>query len=225
MALAGGAGLELKTCWSEIGVYGDGTCAELRKFVHCRNCAVYSTAGAQLLNRAPPPDYRRERTEQFAAKRSFAKPGNTSAVLFRIEADWLALPTSVFQEIAERRLIHSLPHRRQGIALGLANVRGELLLCMSLGHLLGLAKLPSLEALRVAYSRLLVVNWDGYRFAFPVDQVHGPHRFHQQETKAAPATVARSQPSFIQNFLCWQDRAVGLLEADLVFSALNRNLA
>src|SRR2546422_1979826 len=37
-------------------------------------------------------------------------------------------------EVAERRVIHSLPHRRTGIVLGVVNVRGELLVCVSLGR-------------------------------------------------------------------------------------------
>ena len=32
-------------CWNKIGVNGDGTCRELVKFIHCRNCPVYSSAG------------------------------------------------------------------------------------------------------------------------------------------------------------------------------------
>ena len=43
-----------------------------------------------------------------------------------------------YEEIAERRSLHSLPHRRRGIVMGIVNIRGELLICASLGKLLGL---------------------------------------------------------------------------------------
>ncbi len=43
------------------------------------------------------------------------------------------------QEVTNLRPIHSLPHRRSGVMLGLANVRGELLICVSLAMLLGVA--------------------------------------------------------------------------------------
>src|SRR5262245_44183938 len=129
---------QVATCWSQIGVYGDSSCSELPKFVHCRNCPVYSSAAVQLLNRALSPEYRREQTDHFAERKKEAKLGKISALLFRVANEWLGLPTQAFQEVAERRLVHSLPHRRQTIVLGLVNIRGELLICASLGRLLGL---------------------------------------------------------------------------------------
>jgi len=81
-----GAGA-IYACWNEIGVYGDSRCPELQRFVHCRNCPVYSNAGVQLLNRALPADYRRERTEHFALEKKLTTPKKTSALLFRISAE------------------------------------------------------------------------------------------------------------------------------------------
>ena len=43
------------------------------------------------------------------------------------------------------RTIHSLPHRRSGVVLGLANVRGELLVCVSLGQMLRLGETAAAE--------------------------------------------------------------------------------
>jgi hypothetical protein len=58
-------------------------------------------------------------------------------MIFRLGTEWLALPASVFQEVAELGAIHSLPHRRSGLVVGLTNVRGgELLICFSLTKLL-----------------------------------------------------------------------------------------
>jgi chemotaxis-related protein WspD len=238
--------VDLRTCWSEIGVQGDGSCPRLQEFIHCRNCPVYSNAGVQLLNRPLPPDYRREWTEHFARKKKTAAPARISAVLFRIESEWLALPTPAFQEVAERRLIHSLPHRRSGLVLGLANIRGELLICVSLSRLLGLEKkrlpgdgqsarqsgegLPGPEKRgavaprRGLFERLLVVNWEGSRLAFPVDEVHGILRFDSQELKEPPATVARSNVNYTQGILPWQGRAVGFLNAGALFPTLDRSL-
>ena len=155
--------LQQATCWNQIGVYGDGSCPELARLVHCRNCPVYAAAGTQLLNRPFPAGYRHEQTQHFAIEKDTGEPARISNVIFRIRSQWLALPTHAFQEVAERRPIHSLPHRRQGIVLGLANIRGELLVCVSLGHLLGMERAGFLEALRSAYHRLLVVNWEGDR--------------------------------------------------------------
>jgi len=154
-----------------------------------------------------------------------AAVGKASAVLFRIGSEWLALPTQAFQEVAERRRIHSLPHRRRGFLLGLANIRGELLLCVSLGHLLGLEKIAPHATLRTAYHRLLVTNWDGSGFAFPADEVHGIHPFRPQDLKSPPATLVQSNSAFTQGVLHWRDRTVGLLDAGLLFSTLNRTMS
>ena len=194
------------------------------RFIHCHNCPVYSKAGVQLLDRPLLPEYRRAWTEHFAQEKKLAVPARTSALLFRIHAEWLALPTQAFQEVAERRPVHSLPHRRQGIVLGLVNVRGELLICVSLGHLLGLDEPPHRDTPRTTYDRLLVAKWDGHRLVFPADEVRGIHRFQTPELQEPPATLAKSKLSYTQGILHWQGRAVGLLDADLLFSSLNRSL-
>jgi len=178
-----------------------------------------------LLNRPLPTDYRQEWTEHFASDKQPGQSTSNSAVLFRLQTEWLALPTQAFQEVAERRQIHSLPHHHAGLVLGLANIRGELTICVSLGHLLGLDKNGVRQALRTAYHRLLVVSWEGGRLAFPVDEVHGPHRFDPHDLKPGPATVTKSNVTFVQGVFYWQKKAVGLLEVDSLFPILNRSLA
>ena len=134
--------------------------------------------------------------------------------MFRINAEWLAMRTQVFQEVAEHRPVHSLPRRRPGIVLGLVNIRGELLICVSLGHLLGLERTRIGQTLRRTYDRLLVTNWEGNRLVFPADEVRGIHRFHCSELKEPPATLAKSNFSYTQGVLSWAGRSVGLLDAE-----------
>jgi chemotaxis-related protein WspD len=215
---------EIAVCWHSVGVYGDQTCPQLKEFVHCRNCPVYSAAGSRLLDRTLPANYRAEWAAHYGNERRMPEAGSISVVLFQLQGEWLALPAQAFQEVAERRRIHSLPHRRQGIVLGLVNVRGELLISVSLGHLLGLEKAPPPDELRKHYHRLLVANWGGNRFAFPVDAVQGPQRFHAHDLKAVPATVARASLSFTQGMLQWEQRSAGFLDPDALFATLNRSL-
>ena len=212
-------------CWSTIGVNGDGTCPELKQFCHCRNCPVYSNAAMQLLDRQLPAEYRRQWTEHFGQEKRRASPGKESAVVFRIGPEWLALPTRVFQEIAERRAIHSLPHRKEGIILGLVNIRGQLLICVSVGRLLGLERHPIRHKPQTAYERLVVAEWQGRPLAFPVSEVAGIRRYHPEELKEPPATVARAGVSFTRSVLNWHSRMVSCLDEDMLFSALNRSLA
>ncbi|HZQ48646.1 MAG TPA: chemotaxis protein CheW, partial [Verrucomicrobiae bacterium] len=219
------AAREVFDCWNKVGVSGDGSCAELDNFVHCRNCPVYSAAARQLLDRPQPPDYRREWVEHFSRLKNRAVPGKLSAVIFRLGAEWLALPTRAFQEVAEQRRIHSLPHRRQGFLLGVINIRGELLLCVSLARLLGIeCAVPDDNQSNVC-DRLVVTQWQGSLLTFPVNEIHGVHRYHPEELQAAPATVARSRSNFIRGILSWQNRLVGCLDEDLLLSTLNRSLA
>lgn len=217
--------LEVVGCWSDVGVYGNGSCGELRKFIHCRNCPVYSAAAATLLDRPLPEDYRHDWSQHFIGDKRLPEAGNASAILFRIQNEWFALPTHSFQEVAEKRPIHSLPRRAQGVVLGLANVRGELVICVSLGHLLQMDQIARLETLRVHYRRLLVLQLQASRVAFPVDEVQGPVRFHPRELKPAPSTLVRSDARYAQGVLTWQNAAAGVLDPDLLFSQLQRNLS
>lgn len=209
------------TCWSETGVYGDKSCSELPRVVHCRNCAVFAAAGTGLLARPLPEGYRQEWAEHFAQERPFPQPVTESAILFRLGSDWMALPTHILQEVSERRPIHSLPRRRHGIVVGLANVRGELLICVSLARLMGLAE----SSLSEGYHRLLVANWEGNRIGFPVDEVQGPHRFHARELQGPPGTSTQPATALAKNIFLWRQRPVGLLNTASLFAVINRNLA
>ena len=211
-------------CWNHAGVYGAGDCPELVKHIHCRNCPVYARASGELLDRPLPADYRQEWTEHLMERKQLAAQTDTSALVFRIGPEWLALPTQAFQEVAEWRPIHSLPHRRRGTVLGLANFRGELLICVTLGHLLGIDGLQPPEALRSRSTRLLVARWQDGRYGFPVDEVQGIHRFASRNLKAPPATLGQNSPAYTRGLFRWRDLDVGFLDASLVFTALNRSL-
>jgi len=212
-------------CWNTIGVAGNGSCRELQKYVHCRNCPVYSTAGRQLLDRPLSSEYRRQWTEHYAQEKKLAEPARTSVVIFRVASEWLALPTRAFQEIAEKRLVHTLPHRRRNVVLGLVNVRGELLICVSLGRMLGLEPEGRPNAQKKIHDRLVVAGWNGGRFVFPVDEVHGVHRFQQSDMREPPATVTHSSLTHTEGVFSWRERTVGVLNADALFASMNRNLA
>jgi chemotaxis-related protein WspD len=186
---------------------------------------VYARAGALLLNRPTPAGYRRNWAAHFAGAKQRAKVANTSATLFRLGLEWLALDTVLFQEVAEHRPMHSLPHRRLGVVLGLVNVRGELLLCVSLGRLLELEHELPRERPRQGYRRLLVVSADTNHFAFPVDEVYGVHRFNREELEEPPATVARAARSFTRGVFRWRQHTVGYLDSEALFLNLHRSLS
>jgi chemotaxis-related protein WspD len=240
----------LDECWHRIGGGGDGTCPELAQHIHCRNCPVYARAGTRLLNRPPPAGYRRHWAAHYARAERGAGRGEkplaltshrsarTSATLFRLGPEWLALDTTLFQEVTEHRPMHSLPHRQMGVVLGLVNVRGELLLCVSLRRLLEVHSNAERRtrngeigsAFPVPRSefegrRLLVVGADPNRFAFPVDEVFGVHRFHRDELESPPATVARAARPFTRGIFRWRQHTVGYLDGETLFRNLHRSLS
>jgi chemotaxis-related protein WspD len=209
----------IEGCWKAIGIYGDASCVQLLQHIHCRNCPVYASAAAQLLDVEPPVRYAQDWTEYVAAPKPRTQSETTSVVIFRVAAEWLALPSAAFKEIAADRLIHSLPHRRNGALLGVVNIRGELLVCTSLRHILGVEN--GLAAAGVP--RMLVIQEKGHRTVCPVDEVHGIERFDVQELKEVPATLAGAAVSYIKAVLFWRRRSVGVLDAELLFHALNRS--
>ncbi|MES2356634.1 MAG: chemotaxis protein CheW [Pseudomonadota bacterium] len=213
-------------CWNKIGVRGDQSCPELVEYIHCRNCPVHAAAAATILDAMPPAEYLDESTRHYAGEK-IAEASNTSSILiFRIGAEWLALPMAVVDEIADWRAIHSIPHHKGGIVSGLVNVRGELLVCVSLAGILHLEKSADLPQDRrhVVYRRLLVIRGEGGRLAFPVDEVHGVHRFNPQDLQSVPATVAKATATYARGMLPWREKAVGCLDDRLLLYALNRRL-
>lgn len=214
-------------CWNTIGVRGNGSCVKLAQYAHCRNCPVHASAAVTLLDRDPPSGYVAEWTSHFAEAKQLEAPDTDSAVVFRIGAEWFALSTRIFDEIAEPRTIHSLPHRRSSAVLGLVNVRGQLVICVALGKMLGVEETPSRGADRdsVAQGRMVVIRHDGSRTAFPVDEVERVHRYHPRDLRSVPATVVKSAAAYTKGVMSWRDRIVGCLDEELVIQGLNRSVA
>ncbi len=214
-------------CLNSIGVWGDGSCSELAQYIHCRNCPVHAAAAVALLESVPTDDYLSGWTSHVAKPKQISERGPQSVVIFRVDTEWLALPTPVVDEVTRLLPVHSLPHRRRDIVLGLANVRGELVPCVSLGGILGLqqADASDAEVDRAVCQRFLVIRGAGVRAVCPVHEVHGTHRFHQRDLKDVPATLAKATTRYSAKLLSWSDRSVGVLDDESLFSSLKRSLA
>lgn len=211
-------------CWNRIGMFGDASCPDLVQYVHCRHCPVYLATARAVLDRDAPvtPDIdRTARTAQEAVGQATAE----SIVVFRLGDEWLAVATPVVCEVAIVRPIHSLPHRRNRVVLGLANVRGELLIAVSLTDLLGLHAAPAVSGAGDGRQRLLVLRLGDGRVVCPVEEVSGVHHVTPGALSEAPATVARSSDSYSRGLLTWQQRAVGILDHDRLGRALRRTFA
>jgi len=224
----------LDDCWNRIGVHGDRSCAELQRHIHCRNCPVFSAAARALLDVPAPAGSGRTATEHFAQTGQeelgvTAGDDTQSVIVFRLHSEWHAIRAAVCQEIADLRPIHSLPHRRDGVVLGVVNVRGGLVVCISLAVILGVTAqpgaIPAQSRRRAAVPRLLVARGTAGAVVFPVDEVHGMERFRARDLKDVPATVAQGQTTYTQALMPLGDRTVGLLDEQLLFYTVERALA
>ncbi len=214
-------------CWNRIGVRGDQSCPKLVEHIHCRNCPVFAGAARTLLDRPLPAGYVADWSSYFAEAKA---PGNLetrSAVIFRLGAEWFALPTELFDEITEARRIHALPHRRNPVVLGLVNVRGELIICVSLHALLGLAEtaLAGAERGSLAQPRLVVIRHGSGPIAFRVDEVQPTFRFDENALRNVPATVVKARSNYTKGLLAWGEQSVGYLDAERIVQAVNQSLA
>jgi chemotaxis-related protein WspD len=221
-------------CWNRIGVRGDSSCERLDEYVRCLNCPVFETAAAKLLDRPIPlvdlsqHDIRSPvRNQHISHVQDDGQGASESFLVFRIGDEWLALPTPIFKRIVQTRPIHTLPHRQHRAVLGVVNVQGELLVCLSLAHLLGFE--PDTAARNGRHARhdlprVLVVSRDEEHAVFPVDQVDGVHRLASSTFCPPPATLSQAAAAHTRAVAPWRGMSVGLLDADALFDTLNRSL-
>jgi len=149
-----------------------------------------------------------------------------SVVIFRLQKEWVALPANLFQEVTELSVVHTLPHRSNEIFLGLVSIRGEIQLCVSLSHLLGLEDSQPLQQTvnPLVYQRLVVMEREGNRWVFPVDEVYGVQRFSAHHLRPAPVVISKAANTYTQGVLEWQATHVNYLDEELLFNTLNRRV-
>ncbi|MFM0508680.1 chemotaxis protein CheW [Paraburkholderia sp. RL17-373-BIF-A] len=214
-------------CWNRIGVRGDSSCERLVEYVRCLNCPVFETAAAKLLERPiPSVDLSQHDLRAPVQSQQNVQGASESFLVFRIGDEWLALPTPIFKRIVQTRPIHTLPHRQHRAVLGVVNVQGELLVCLSLEHLLGFEADAATRDDRARHDlpRLLVVSRAEEHAVFPVDQVDGVHRIATASFCPPPATLSQAAAAHTRAVAPWRGMSVGLLDADALFDTLNRSL-
>jgi chemotaxis-related protein WspD len=144
--------------------------------------------------------------------------------VFRVGEDWLGMPAALVTEVAPERTVHTLPHRARGGVAGVVNVHGSLVVCLSLGAILGLDAAPAATAVRpFARGRMLLVRHGDLRAACPVDEVSGIHRVEPAALVDTPAAVAGARACVTQVWMR-RDDTVGVLDETLLGQALRRSL-
>ena len=209
-------------CWREIGIAGDRSCELLSRHVHCRNCPQYSAIGRSLFDREMPDDYRREISEELATASAEVVEDTVSVLVLRVGSEWFALRSLVFQEITAYQKPYVLPFRSGALLAGLANVNGELLLCISLEAALGL---PAEEKKKSGgRPRLCVVGNGRERFAFGVDEILGVRRVPRDQLCPVPVTLAKSPSAQTASCFELDGHDIGLIDEQRLFDSLDRSL-
>ena len=211
-----------QNCWVKIGVWGDGSCPELPRVGHCRNCEVYSGAGSRLLDRPIPDDYTESWSALLDKENSTEQVATQSYLVFRIGEVWLAFGAASLREITQPRVIRKVPHRLAESLLGIVNVRGELYPCVSLHLLFG----EPASAVLARTARFFVARSGSGDWVFPVDQVEGMHQVSEGQIEPLPATL-KSVGAVYTRGLFRQNagRSVAIIDDNLLFPALERRLA
>jgi chemotaxis-related protein WspD len=207
-------------CWNIIGVRGDRSCPELLKFTHCNNCPVFAAAGRRFLDAPSPTGYLDEWTTRLAAREDDRDGEETSVLVFRLGDEWLALPVAVLIEVTRPRPVHRIPHRG-GLLAGMANIRGELHLCVKLDSLLGVSPVADPDP---DLRRLVVIRRDTEYWCFAADEVDQVHRVLLPDLTTAAPTLARSQGKMTRGVFPHAGRSVGLLDDARLFHSLRERI-
>jgi len=215
---------QINDCWNTIGVWGDHSprCEKLKSLIHCRNCDVYSHTGSLLLDRPSEAEYLKEWEENLAQPRHENDLNLKSALVFRMGDEWFALASRFVKEITHCDKHHSLPHRKNHVLRGLVNVRGELILNVSLGYLFKINK--SELANKHSHERYVVIDDGEEKFAFPVTEVREIIHYNTDSIQTTPSTLNKDTRCFVSGIIRHRDTDVGILDSDLVFTALHKNI-
>ena len=209
-------------CWNRIGIHGDKSCPLLAEHIYCRNCAVYSAAATRLLDRyaLAQQDHR-----HAVAAQADDEVATRSLLMFRLGEEWLGIATRCLVEVAPLQPIHSLPHQRSRALLGVANVRGALVACLSLVELLGLDSTAGGPSGGRIMPRMLIIAAQDGPVVVPVDEVDGIHAIDERTLKAASASGTQASARYTQGVLQFKGRSLRWLDEAQLLSAVTRSLS
>jgi chemotaxis-related protein WspD len=235
-------------CWNQIGVMGDRSCPKLTTVIHCYECPVYADVGNSLLEREPPEDYLSDWLNILQETSTTSHIGDDnegivptaqsiSMMIFRLGTEILSFPVSLLHEVTHPLVIQPLPHRSNQLFLGLVNIRGETLLCISLSNILNIegteeinifqktdSKQKALVEHKISQQRMIVAGHKEDKWVFPVDEVFGIFRVNLSELQDVPVVITKSEEGYTQGIFYWQGKKVNFLDSELLFYALNHKI-
>lgn len=212
----------IDACWRSIGIQGDRSCERLADHVHCRNCRIFREAAIQILDRH---DVELLDAEAPASEAVTDEGERRSVLVFRIGEAWYGLATRRLVEVAPVTPIHSLPHQSAAAVLGVANVRGKLVACVSLSGLLEIDPKGRGASDRRVVPMMLVIDEDQGALAMPVDEVDRIHNIPVHRIVTADPDDDAAVIRFASGVVRWSDRSITLLDEEALMPAMVRSLA
>lgn len=184
--------------------------------------AAAGDAARRLLGREAPPDYLAAWGKRLA--RSFVHSSAVaydSVAVVRIGDERFALSTAYVREVHRPRRVIVVPGRTNDTLRGLVCLRGEILLCASFHALVGASTPPADDHPR---ARMVVIERDGARWAFSVDEVVDVRTVDRADAKPPQVTVAKAVIHLTDALFDLKDGAAARIDPDRLFSALARCL-
>ncbi|QFT23995.1 CheW-like domain protein [Pseudomonas sp. THAF187a] len=211
-------------CWNRIGVFGDKRCERLERHIHCRNCEVYGAAAIALLDRYGSS---LERDDDDYGQGEAQEPTGEqrSLLIFRLGEQWLAIATRCLAEVMPVSPIHSLPHRKSAGLLGVTNVRGTLVACLSLSELLDLETDDSRQDGQRVIPRMLILESGSGPLVVPVDEVSGIQKIPLARISNAKQDDKRTISRFTAGVLQWRGQSITLLNDEQLLQNMIGSLA
>ena len=184
--------------------------------------------GSNLLGRPHPEGYSEEWVESLKHHTIEESIPRQSLLVFRIQGEWLALPSHCIKEVTKATFIHTLPHTNSNVLLGISNIQGELLVAISMQNLLGIPN--STEAPKKShdfsrYARNVVFGSGKNVFVFPVDEIHGLTYIKLDKIESVPMSILKSLKNYFSGIFALPEEtlSIGLLDERLIIDSLNEN--
>lgn len=206
-------------CWNRIGVFGDKRCERLERHIHCRNCEVYGAAAIALLDRYGS-SLERDADDYGQGEEQEPVGEQRSLLIFRLGEQWLAIATRSLAEVMPVSPIHSLPHRKSTGLLGVTNVRGTLVACLSLSELLDLETDDGRQSGQRVIPRMLILESGSGPLVVPVDEVSGIQKIPLARISNAKQDDKRTISRFTAGVLQWQEQSITLLDDEQLLQTM-----
>lgn len=186
---------------------------------------IYSST---LLRRPYPEGYNEDHIKSLKQHTAEESIPRKSLLVFRIQNEWLALPSHCIKEVTPPSFVHRLPHTNNPILLGITNVQGELLITISMQNLLGItntAQKSTETYIYSMYARNIVFGYKNDIFVFPVDEIYGLSYVKLDTIEPIPISILKSLKNFFSGIFTLPDAilSVGLLNEQLIINSLNKN--